>query len=374
MKDTRTTEYLEKLGKVTLSSDTKLRMRDELSAFADFHAVRVVTGERSIGEVRRHSVFALFTNSPTRIMKATLLLALMVGVGGTSFAAQGAVPGDLLYPVKVHVNEGVRSGFAFGADAKAQFEADLLAIRLQEAEDLASEGKLEGDLAIDVRSNIQAQFDRSLAASAEASAGVAADVRTRLASSLTTFQRTMENTIQGEGDTSVEAEYASDASVHLLALEPNANQGDVSMMMSTKLAAEIDVAVIVEHARARLDALKKTIADASSEMSTEVAADLKVQLDTAEKHMIEAEGYLETNAKDLANVTTDKANEILGTIESELSLMGTVTIEQSTGYIIDITLGEVGAIIEGDASFESGLMDIDSEIDASLDAASGLSR
>lgn len=42
-----------------------------------------------------------------------LLLAVLMG-RGTAFAAEGALPGEPLYPIKIYVNEEVRAAFIVG--------------------------------------------------------------------------------------------------------------------------------------------------------------------------------------------------------------------------------------------------------------------
>ncbi len=70
------------------------------------------------------------------------LLVLFLGAG-TSFAAQSAVPGDALYPIKVGVNEKVEIFLARSQKALAEVTAKHALTRLTEAETLASEGKLD---------------------------------------------------------------------------------------------------------------------------------------------------------------------------------------------------------------------------------------
>ena len=65
-------------------------------------------------------------------MPIILILALMFGGGGISYAAEGAVPGDALYPIKVSVNEEVRDLVAFSPEAKADWETRRLERRLAE--------------------------------------------------------------------------------------------------------------------------------------------------------------------------------------------------------------------------------------------------
>ena len=370
MKDDRTTEYLDSLKSVSLRDEVRLTMREELEAYADLHGVRVAEEDRSIGVVQKYSVFALFTNLNTRNMKATLLIALMLTAGGTSFAAQDAVPGELLYPVKIGVNENIRSAVAFDADAKAKLQAALLAERLEEAQTLAQEGKLEGNLAVEVRKNIQTQFDRTYLASVEADTEVGAEVRTQVAQSLSTFQSSMESGMLAQADSEISAEYAADAALNLstldssLAMENSADimsdDAGVAMMMTTKLAGEIDPAVIVENADARLKALQKTISQ-TAELGAEVRAEFEAQLDDAAEFMITAQAELAADAEAEAEEAAQKANEVLGEIESALSLMGQVEIDMNTGHIIGIDLS-------GDAQIDD---QVDGALDGSVDTNTG---
>src|SRR6185437_15218097 len=68
---------------------------------------------------------------------------LLVLFSGTAFAAQGSLPGDTLYPLKISVNERVATALATTPEEKAQVNAQLATTRLEEAEALASTGKLD---------------------------------------------------------------------------------------------------------------------------------------------------------------------------------------------------------------------------------------
>lgn len=66
--------------------------------------------------------------------------------GSISAFAQGALPGDLLYPVKTNVNEKLIIVLAITPEDKAKTEAILATKRLEETEKLALEGKLNPTL------------------------------------------------------------------------------------------------------------------------------------------------------------------------------------------------------------------------------------
>jgi hypothetical protein len=72
----------------------------------------------------------------------SILAGSLVLSGGISAFAQGALPGDLLYPVKIYVNEQVQSSLAFTPLGKVNVESALATERLLEVEKLAVQGKL----------------------------------------------------------------------------------------------------------------------------------------------------------------------------------------------------------------------------------------
>lgn len=91
-------------------------------------------------------------------LSMTMLLVLLVTGGSISSAAEGAVPGDWLYVVKVGINESVKDSFLSGAQ-RAAWEAAKIARRLEETETLATRGELKSDT--------QAQLAASVTRSAE---------------------------------------------------------------------------------------------------------------------------------------------------------------------------------------------------------------
>lgn len=85
-----------------------------------------------------------------------IALVLIVALGtGTSLAAEGAVPGDLLYPVKIKINEPARNIVKLTPEARAHWEEEKINRRLKEAETLATREKLDEG----TRSEIEALLD-----------------------------------------------------------------------------------------------------------------------------------------------------------------------------------------------------------------------
>jgi hypothetical protein len=89
-----------------------------------------------------------------RFMPILIILALVLGGGGISYAAEGSLPGDMLYPVKVSINEPVRGFVAFSDEAKISWNIERVERRFNEAEELAVEKRLSAD----TRATLQGRF------------------------------------------------------------------------------------------------------------------------------------------------------------------------------------------------------------------------
>lgn len=93
-------------------------------------------------------------------MPISLIIALIFAIGGgTSIAAEQSLPGDLLYPVKVHVNEPVRGAIAISDNDQAAWDAALANRRLEEAETLAAKGNLSTSTQAEIASSLNAHID-----------------------------------------------------------------------------------------------------------------------------------------------------------------------------------------------------------------------
>ena len=116
-----------------LSVSEKEVMKDALLTYARNHPVTLVKSPYGtiFSPIRKNA----FRNHKT--LPILITLGLLMG-GSVSFAAEDATPGDVLYPVKVHVNEPMRGAIALTSESKAQWELRLVERRLEEVEKLAT--------------------------------------------------------------------------------------------------------------------------------------------------------------------------------------------------------------------------------------------
>ncbi|MDO8604530.1 MAG: hypothetical protein Q7K40_04030 [bacterium] len=84
------------------------------------------------------SPFSIQSFRNTKTLPILVIVGLLMG-GSVSFAAEQTVPGDVLFPVKVHVNERARGAVAITPKAKAEWDVRLVERRLLEVEKLAAD-------------------------------------------------------------------------------------------------------------------------------------------------------------------------------------------------------------------------------------------
>ena len=142
-----------------------------------------------------------------RPMPIFLAIALLVS-GGTVYAAESTLPGDVLYPVKVEISENVRGWFKFSAEGKAEWDAERVEKRLEEAEILAAEGKLDEEITARVESWLNSHTERMNARivklEEDGKIEVAARLNSRLASSLEIHEQILLNLRDRLGDVDFE--------------------------------------------------------------------------------------------------------------------------------------------------------------------------
>ena len=143
------TDPLKKLAhdmkSVRLTEPEKTAMRGDLLHFmkenpATQQATRKVEDPSEDQGSWMGSFLMFLVPRPMPVLAAMMVIA--VSGGGISFAAEGSLPGDLLYPVKVSVNEEITALFKVSQADKLQWEIKRSERRLAEADILKQRGTL----------------------------------------------------------------------------------------------------------------------------------------------------------------------------------------------------------------------------------------
>lgn len=188
------------LKEATLTDAEKTRLRNALKLFMSEHPAvaplfvrltdRFADRLASFGDAlaSRHFMNAQFAS-------VALVLVLFVGIG-TSFAAEGALPGDPLYAVKIYVNEQVRGALAVSEASKAQWNVEQVSRRLAEAETLAAQDRLSEvartQIELSLNESVK-EFDENVSKLAKSESGplAAAAVRSDLEASLMNHEQAL---------------------------------------------------------------------------------------------------------------------------------------------------------------------------------------
>ena len=126
--------------KVSLSVEEKA---EGLAKLQEFMKTAPIVSPRAIPSPFSFSTFNIFQKKYGMVF-AVFAIMLIAG-GSTVFAAKGALPGDILYPVKIHFNEKIESFAALNTKDAAQVAVLHAENRLKEIETLKADGKLNDD-------------------------------------------------------------------------------------------------------------------------------------------------------------------------------------------------------------------------------------
>ena len=131
-------QYIESAKRVVLTPEEKAHIHAAL--LSAMRATRLEQADVRVAVPRWFRWYDL-TLHPLPI-----ILGLVVAISmSTSYAAEGTLPGDVLYPVKTTVNEEVRGWFAFSSKGQLAYEQNIAERRLEEAEQLAFHGRLNDE-------------------------------------------------------------------------------------------------------------------------------------------------------------------------------------------------------------------------------------
>ena len=145
--------FFKKVHVEPLSHAEHSHMRNEIISFMNTHPQTKRSTRRD---------FAAFIESwNRRAFHRAVYAATIVAIvgGGTAYAAEGALPGEVLYPIKVNVSEKVEGALALSAEAKADWNTKRLSRRLEEAESLAVVGQLSDERRAELETHINTATD-----------------------------------------------------------------------------------------------------------------------------------------------------------------------------------------------------------------------
>lgn len=261
---------------VTLSADEKAGMKRDLIIFMYDHPAHVIRSPFAISLASLHTL---------RAAMGALLVVVLIG-GSIATAAERSLPGDMLYGLKVNVNEEVRSAVTLSSESEAAWEVQRASRRLREAEKLATLGRLD----VDTLATLEARFEKHAEASAlEAEksddavvkAAVHADIEATFEAHDAVIRTLIESddTLEEglEGVRLVVAEHAEEAEDARRAAENELSDATEDALMSLKLRARD----IQDDAEDQIDEVEDSFTSAKWKIDPLFADEIEDRLDDA---------------------------------------------------------------------------------------------
>ena len=326
---TRIEDTLNDLRQVTLPSEARLRIREELMAYADMHAAvpaAIVSPFQSFFSMRLYAGFAAF-------------LLIIGSVGGTAYAAENTLPGDTLYAVKVGFTEPLQTALTPSGTGKASWHAILAERRLEEAAALAAENNLSTETQAMLAANFTEHVEESVAHAEQlavegdtyASLSVRSDLEARL--------------VAHEQILGVIAGHFAQASVEGI--------GDTSEAVENLLAVVKERGNTVALARADLEEVIAPTPDATS--ATTIALKSANEADTAESAVMTMSAAMtgEAQVEFTENVREQEVQSILMRHAGLLAKFATTTATSTQATTTDpVVEAEVETEVEVEVKTE----------------------
>ncbi len=182
---------------VSLTTEERARARALLTEYAAMKPMRTATPHVALPGI-------LHRFSRPAFASATALLMLSLTTGGITYAAEGSLPGDLLYGVKVAVTEPVVSALTTRGEAQAHWQMTLAERRVHEAAALASTGRLDTKTETALAVQFTVAADSAATAVAEEPDPVSATVAiTGFATRLAAYDTVLKKSANGTGSTTL---------------------------------------------------------------------------------------------------------------------------------------------------------------------------
>ena len=145
-----------------LSPLEKSTMREKLVSYIHLHPAHVAQGwyQGLFSPIRKNTI----RNNKT--LPILISLGILIG-GSVSFAAEGTTPGDLLYPVKIYLNENARGVLLVNPEKRAEWEMRLVERRLQEMEKVTTQSNVSEESVEKAQANFEKYTERVNARVAE---------------------------------------------------------------------------------------------------------------------------------------------------------------------------------------------------------------
>ena len=295
--------------KIRLNAEERTKIRVSLIDYLDKNPVRSPDTNRHVWQ--RSRIFSLFLTRKGALNMPALIIALIITLsGGISAGANNSLPGDLLYPVKVSINERVKAAVAVSSESEADLALKLMDERLQETEQLATKSDLKAELVaqVDERFTVQADKLKDLIGKFEAEGKT--EVVAKLTANLSALLRVHDQVLSQLREKLANIDPANIDKIQAKIKAEIKNADDINVRVETKVKNDADNAT-------------------STEPSTEhprIEAAAKAKLEAAQHKIAEVDRFLNAQKDRVTEESWNRANAKLGEAKN-LVAQGKVKLE-----------------------------------------------
>ncbi len=255
--------------------------------------------QNSVAHPRRMPVFF----SP-RAVALALVVALFASSAGISYAAENALPGDVLYGIKVNVNEPLQGALNTSSSGKAAWAIRVAGERVKEAAALAASGRLSTSTQNELQQNFEDHAQvavQAIQAEASTSPEFGAEAAASFQAQLDEYSRILKDVGVATGvDTKTLAASARHESGRFASIRAQADGAMAAASTTTGVAMAMAAARTGQSAQAQLDASFGLAQSASHALATSSLSQVVAQLDAASTSLSNGEKLLETNSPEQA--------------------------------------------------------------------------
>lgn len=287
-------EQLNMLKNTTMSTEEKSAIRGAVASYMVKNPAVVRNPEEDRLQYRKTSNNNKMFSSliSFKSMTIAIIIALLLG-GGTSFAAENALPGDALYPIKVHVNERVQELAAVSDEAEVKVQAKLATRRLEEAEKLAVQGRLDAQTQNDLDTRFTKHYEKarvSIASDANISAETVADFEVSLAA----HAQILANVETGRSQKQLVN--LRDNVRESLSVVSNTRENAETRAVSAEANVQVSAEGALKAAENKIAEVRKFFEAKKEQLSANAQAEVRIRLDASTAAVAEGKAKIEAKA------------------------------------------------------------------------------